>query len=96
MRDRLLKKLTNSAHCQRASSALRRCPDKPGLKSGPEDEPDRTADKAYGAMRTQLVTGVLDYCGIADAGIEFLHGSLSDDRARADLLAATHRIGAGF
>lgn len=48
------------------------------------------------AMRTQLVTGVMDYCGIADAGIEFLHGTLGDDAARAGLLQQARQLGAAF
>lgn len=48
------------------------------------------------AMRTQLVTGVLDYCGIADAGIEFLHGTLSDAEIRQGLIDEARRIGAAF
>lgn len=48
------------------------------------------------AMRTQLVNGVLEYCGIPDAGIEFLHGSLGDDATRDRLLEAARRIGTEF
>jgi NAD(P)H dehydrogenase (quinone) len=48
------------------------------------------------AMQTQLVIGVLEYCGIADVGLEFLHGSLEDDAARARILDAAAALGRGF
>jgi NAD(P)H dehydrogenase (quinone) len=48
------------------------------------------------AMQTQLVTGVLNYCGIEDAGIEFLHGSLDDAATRSGLIDQARRIGLSF
>lgn len=48
------------------------------------------------AMKTQLSLGVLDYCGIADAGVELLHGSLGDAPQRQALIATARQIGARF
>lgn len=55
------------------------------------------AKRGYdGAMDVQLVTGVLRYCGIEDAGLDFLHGSLDDDQARQRILAEAHALGRAF
>lgn len=48
------------------------------------------------AMQTQLVTGVLNYCGVEDAKIDFLHGSLGDDAARSKMIEAAREIGLSF
>ena len=48
------------------------------------------------AMRTQLVTGILDYCGIADASIEFLHGTLGEESDRKAILARARDLGRHF
>lgn len=48
------------------------------------------------AMQVQLVTGILSYCGIEDAGLDYLHGSLDGEEARARILAEAEAIGRRF
>jgi NAD(P)H dehydrogenase (quinone) len=48
------------------------------------------------AMQTQLVTGILNYCGIEDSRVDFLHGSLGDVVQRAALLESAEDIGRRF
>lgn len=59
--------------------------------------PESYAKRGYDtAMHTQLVIGILAYCGIADARLEILHGSLEDDAARERILAQARMLGRGF
>jgi NAD(P)H dehydrogenase (quinone) len=59
--------------------------------------PDSYAKRGYdSAMQTQLVTGILSYCGIEDAGLELLHGSLEDDATRERILTEARRHGRAF
>ncbi len=59
--------------------------------------PESYAKRGYdAAMQTQLVTGVLSYCGIEDVGLSILHGSLEDDAAHARILAEARSLGRGF
>lgn len=75
--------------------ALRR-----GLLIGVAASDAKTYDGARGyrpAMETQLVQGVLDYCGIADGRLELLMGSLGDGKAQqAGLLDRAERLGRDF
>jgi NAD(P)H dehydrogenase (quinone) len=48
------------------------------------------------AMQTQLITGIMNYCGIAEASIDFLHGSLGTGEERAMLLERAGQIGRSF
>jgi NAD(P)H dehydrogenase (quinone) len=48
------------------------------------------------AMRTQLITGIVNYCGIEDAALEFLHGSLESDVTRHTLLDRANQLGRFF
>ena len=48
------------------------------------------------AMLTQLVTGILNYCGIEDAKLELLHGSTGQDVDRQNILKAASQIGRTF
>lgn len=48
------------------------------------------------AMQTQLVVGVLNYCGVQNAGLDLLHGSLDDEDARRTILKAAGQIGRTF
>lgn len=48
------------------------------------------------AMRTQLVTGIIDYCGIRDGALEYLHGSLASEEIRRGLLDRAAEIGRTF
>lgn len=48
------------------------------------------------AMRTQLVTGIMNYCGIAEASLEFLFDATENPAAHAPLLARARELGAAF
>lgn len=48
------------------------------------------------AMRTQLVTGIMNYCGIGDAALELFHGSLDSAETRAALLERAFKMGRDF
>lgn len=61
--------------------------------SGAEDYAKRGYDSA---MQTQLLTGIIDYCGITDNALDFLHGSLSSDESRAALLKRAFQLGRSF
>ncbi|MFZ5791629.1 MAG: NAD(P)H oxidoreductase [Pseudomonadota bacterium] len=72
---------------------------KRGLLIGVAAGGAETYDGARGyrpAMETQLVQGVLDYCGIADGRLELLMDSLGDDRTRAKLLDRAEALGRSF
>jgi NAD(P)H dehydrogenase (quinone) len=48
------------------------------------------------AMAIQIVTGILDYCGIEHPACEILHGSKSDIATRQALIAKARQLGAAF
>ncbi|APG86418.1 NAD(P)H dehydrogenase (plasmid) [Sinorhizobium americanum CCGM7] len=48
------------------------------------------------AMRTQLVQGVIDYCGIREGSLEFLHGALASEDIRQSLLRRAIELGRSF
>jgi putative NADPH-quinone reductase len=49
-----------------------------------------------GAMETQLVQGILDYCGVPRGGMELLMNSTDDDAARATILLRARLLGREF
>ncbi|MDY0874002.1 NAD(P)H oxidoreductase [Dongia rigui] len=48
------------------------------------------------AMRVQLVTGIMHYCGIPDARLEFFYDVMQSADHRADLLKRAEELGRGF
>jgi len=55
------------------------------------------AKRGYdGAMQTQLVTGILNYCGIADAELRLLYDVEGSAETRAAHLAEVRRLGRKF
>jgi putative NADPH-quinone reductase len=58
-----------------------------------EDYAKRGYDKA---MRTQLETGILDYCGIKEKRLEVLFGAIEGPPGPETILATAHRLGAEF
>jgi NAD(P)H dehydrogenase (quinone) len=48
------------------------------------------------AMVTQIETGVLRYCGVEDARLALLYGTLEDEEAIAAVLDEARKIGAEF
>lgn len=55
------------------------------------------AKRGYdGAMQTQLMTGIIDYCGIKEGALECLYGSLDSADIRQSLLDRAHRLGMSF
>ena len=48
------------------------------------------------AMRIQLVTGIMNYCGIADARLEFFYDVMRGTEHRADLFARAEELGRRF
>lgn len=48
------------------------------------------------AMRVQLVTGIMRYCGIEDARLDLLYDSLGEPPARTALLAQARELGRSF
>jgi len=48
------------------------------------------------AMRTQLVTGIMGYCGIAQADLHLLFGSLGEREVRERHLATARSLGASY
>lgn len=59
----------------------------------------RAAYEASGydaAMETQIVTGILRYCGIEDGRLEMLFGVLEDDGAPEAVIAASEALGRTF
>ena len=59
-------------------------------------EPQYTKRGYDGAMRTQLVTGIVQYCGIEDASIDFYYGATVSDEDRAGLLERAYQSGLAF
>lgn len=58
---------------------------------------DGYAKRGYdAAMKTQLLTGIINYCGIEDSAVDFLHEALSSEDERQSLLAKAHRLGLSF
>ena len=60
---------------------------------------DRAAYEKRGydkAMTAQLDTGVLRYCGVEDARLEMLYGTLDGDAASARTLEDARRLGTDF
>lgn len=55
------------------------------------------AKRGYdGAMRTQLVTGIIHYCGIPEAHLELLYDVMEGPETRAGQLARVWELGARF
>ncbi|SED75922.1 NAD(P)H oxidoreductase [Rhodobacter sp. 24-YEA-8] len=55
------------------------------------------AKRSYdSAMQTQLVQGVLNYCGIEEASLELLHGSTGSESGRSGLLDRAAMLGRTF
>lgn len=55
--------------------------------------------KKYGydkAMHTQLVTGILDYCGVQEGRLAVLHGAIEGGDAPQQILNETRALGASF
>lgn len=48
------------------------------------------------AMRIQLVTGIMDYCGIPDSELHLLYDVLAGDAVRQEALATVRRLGAAY
>lgn len=48
------------------------------------------------AMRTQLLTGTMHYCGIKDASLEFFFDVMAGEETRGKLLARARELGHGF
>ncbi len=48
------------------------------------------------AMKTQLVTGILDYCGVERGELEILYGAIEDSETPAAIIATAARIGSSF
>lgn len=48
------------------------------------------------AMRTQLVVGMMNYCGIQDASLEFFYDVMASPERRDALLARAKELGAAF
>lgn len=48
------------------------------------------------AMRTQLLVGVMNYCGIRDASLEFLYDVMADAETRTELLERAEKLGTAF
>lgn len=48
------------------------------------------------AMRTQLVTGMMNYCGIEDAALEFFYDVMNGEDTRSALLDRARKLGAAF
>jgi NAD(P)H dehydrogenase (quinone) len=48
------------------------------------------------AIRTQLLTGIIDYCGIKDGALDFLYDALSTDETRKALLDKAYQHGLSF
>jgi putative NADPH-quinone reductase len=54
-------------------------------------------DSGYlAAMETQIIQGIMDYCGIADAKLHLLYDSLGDEAARGLIVARAREIGLMF
>jgi NAD(P)H dehydrogenase (quinone) len=48
------------------------------------------------ALATQLDTGILGYCGIAEHRLELLYGSIEGEPYPAQIIAAARDLGATF
>lgn len=60
-------------------------------------DPEAYAKRDYdAAMRTQLLTGVVSYCGIEDAQLVFFHGALDSDETRRKLLRRAFEAGVTY
>ena len=58
---------------------------------------DHYAKRGYdNAMQTQLMTGIIDYCGIKDGALEYLHGSLGSAEERQKLVNRAYEVGRLF
>lgn len=61
------------------------------------DDAPSFAKRGYDAsMKTQLLTGIVNYCGIANASFELLHDSLQGIELREKLLARAEELGRQF
>ncbi len=61
--------------------------------SGQTDYAKRGYDMA---IKTQLDTGILDYCGVAETRFELLHGAIEGIEHSAAIMASARRLGAAF
>lgn len=48
------------------------------------------------AIRTQLVTGTMEYCGIKDSALHLLYEATDSDEIRARHLETAHRLGVNY
>lgn len=48
------------------------------------------------AIQTQLITGIINYCGIKEAALEYLYGSLGPDEVRRSLLDRSYHLGRSY
>lgn len=48
------------------------------------------------AMRTQIVTGILEYCGVERGDLEILYGAIEDADTPAGIIAAAAKLGSAF
>lgn len=68
-----------------------------GIQDAIASDAEQYAKRHYDdAMLARLVTGILNHCGIWDAGLELLHGSSAEDVVRQSILAEAKHIGRAF
>lgn len=48
------------------------------------------------AMRTQIVTGILNYCGVENVELEILYGSIEDEERPIEVINTAAQLGAAF
>jgi NAD(P)H dehydrogenase (quinone) len=48
------------------------------------------------AMRTQLQTGILEYCGVDQGQLEILYGAIDEPSAAKEIIASAVKLGSGF
>ena len=61
--------------------------------AGPETYAKRGYDEA---MRVQLNTGIMDYCGIPKAHLELMYDVMEDEATRRALLERARQLGATY
>lgn len=58
---------------------------------------EKYAKRGFGeAAQTQLITGIMNYCGIADAEMAFFYEALGEESHRMALLARARQLGKDF